>query len=110
MGLSKKQIFQAILAGASAFVPGGAGVQAGIEKLIHRNPDPDDDVTEVADAIAQIAVGSMLAAEGLTEKDFVRDDIFLLVVENIKGEILLLQQLVVRHPKAAILPAGRSNP
>jgi hypothetical protein len=109
--MKKSDVLKAILAGAAGFVPGGPGVQQGIEKLLHRNTDPDDDVDEVADAIAEIAVNSMLAIEGLTEKDFVRDDIYLLVVENIKGEIKLLQQLVVRGPKpttAAIVPAGRS--
>lgn len=97
--MNKKQIFEAILTGATAFIPGGAGVKEGIDHLVHRNTDPTDDVDEVAGAIAQIAVGSMIAAEGLSEKDFVQDAIFLQVVENIKGDIRLLQQLVVR-PKA----------
>lgn len=95
--MKKSDVFKALLQGAAAFIPGGVNVQTGIEALIHRNSDPDDDVDEVASAIAQIAVGSVQAAEGLSEKDFVNDPIFLQIVENIKGEIKLLQHVVVKR-------------
>jgi hypothetical protein len=99
--MNKKQIFEAILTGASAYIPGGPVARAGIDHLIHRNADPTDDVDEVAGAIAEIAVGSMLAAEGLSEKDIVHDAIYLQVLENIKGDIRLFQHLIVRTPTPA---------
>lgn len=95
--MKKSDVFKAILAGASAFIPGGNAVKAGIEALVHRNDDPDDDVEEVADAITQIAVGSVQAAEGLSGKDFIDDPVFAQLVENLKGDVRLLQLVVTKR-------------
>lgn len=104
MGMSKKDLFKAILSGAAAFIPGGAGVQKGIEKLIEAKKDTDDadDVDEIADAISEIAIGSLAAVEGLTERDIVNDPVLAQLAENIKGDLKLARLVLVR--KAAPPP------
>ena len=94
--MTKKDLLKAILLGAAAFVPGGNQITAGVEAVINRNEDPDDDVEELADAISAILVGSILAAEGLKEKDIVHEETLAQIVENIKGDIRLYTMLVKR--------------
>ena len=94
--MKKSEVFKLIAGIGIAFVPGGEKVKAGIEALRNRNDDPTDDADEVADAVLDIAVGAMLAVEGLSEKDLVDDAVFAQLGQNIKGDIVLYQQLIKR--------------
>lgn len=103
--MTKKELLKVILGTAVAFVPGGPAVKGGIEALINRNTDPDDDVDEVAEAVADIVAGTMLAVEGLSEKDFVDDPVLAQLLDNIKGDIRLYAQLVQRLKPIPPVPA-----
>lgn len=102
--MKKSEMLTNILGMVLATIPGGSLAQTGVTALIKRNDDPNDDLDEVSTAVAKIAVGSMLAAENLTEKDIVNDAIFVQVTENIKGDIKLLMQVMVRKPAPAAPP------
>lgn len=92
--MTRKDLFLAIVTSGAALIPGGTDVKEGVQALLNRNDDPSDDLKEVSDAVGKIAVGAVLAAEGLTESDFVDNAVFAQLVENIKGDIKLLSVLV----------------
>jgi hypothetical protein len=98
--MNKSDVFKAILEGATALIPGGPAVKEGIEALTHRNSDPTDDVDEIADAITKIAMGSVAAAEGLTDHDIVNDPVLAQLAANIKGDLKLAQLVIVRKAAA----------
>lgn len=100
--MKKSEVFKLIAGIGVSFIPGGEKVKAGIDALTHRNDDPTDDVDEVADAVLEIAVGALLAAEGLSEKDLVQDEVFAQLGQNIKGDIVLYQHLIKRLKPASV--------
>ena len=96
--MKKADIFRAILSGAAAFVPGGPGVQRGIEAVIEarKDTDDDDDFDEIADAVALIAISSVHGAESFTDKDLVNDPVLAQLIANVKGDLKLAQLVLVR--------------
>lgn len=107
--MKKSDLFKAIAQIGTQLVlpriPGGAQVQHGVESLVHRNDDPDDDLDEVSAAIVQIVVGGTQAAEGLTGQDIVNDPVLAQLAANIKGDIALFQHLLVERHGAKVQPA-----
>lgn len=99
--MKKKDIFNAILTGAALFIPGGAQVKKGIEIIIDRNEDPDDDVEELSGAISDVVIGSVKAAEGLSGKDLVNDPVLKVLDAKVKSDIAWYIDQVgkVRVPK-----------
>ena len=89
--MKKSDVFKLILAGVAVAVPGAspaiAGVTAGVEKLIHRDDDPTNDLEETAAAIAEIVEQVLAAAEGLTHKDFVNDAALKLLTSKVRVDL-----------------------
>lgn len=100
--MAKKDILKAILMTAAnvaaSSVPGGTAVQGGIEAIVEtlRDGDPSDNVNDMADAFAEIAVGSVAVAENVKAKDLLNDPIFAQMVDNLRGQVKLMAQLAPR--------------
>lgn len=92
--MKKSEVIRALIAGASGFIPGGAAVKAGIEALIQRNDDPDDDIDEIADAISQIALGAVMGGEFISGKDKINDAVLAELAAGIKAQIKLATLVV----------------
>lgn len=101
--MKRSDVFKLILQGLTTFNPAAgaavSGVAAGVEKMIHRDDDPTNDLDETADALTQIAMNVVLGTESLTGKDYVNDPVLAQLALNIKGNIKLAL-LVVHKPTA----------
>ncbi len=95
----------ALSAAKSGLLP-GAPIVAGVEALLHRNDDPDDDLDETVAALVKIAVGSLQAGEELSGKDIVNDPVLLAIAENITRDVSLFQHLLVDRHAAKVQPAA----
>ncbi len=106
--MKKSDLFKAIAQiGLATVVPQvkGAGlVVKGVDALVHRNDDPDDDLDEVSAAIVNILLGGTQAAEDLTDRDIVNDPILAQLAANIRGDVALFQQLLVDRHGAKVQP------
>ncbi len=92
--MKKKEILDLILKGA-AFVPGPVGMAAkGVDALVNRDDNPDNDFDETADAILDMLTGVVATAEGLKSKDFVNNEALRLLGESIKADVRVYQALV----------------
>lgn len=108
--MKKSDLFKAIAQIATTVVlpqVKGAGlVVKGVEALVHRNDDPDDDLDEVSSAIVNILLGGTAATEALTGQDIVNDPVLAQIAANIKGDIALFQHLLVERHGAKVQPAA----
>jgi hypothetical protein len=92
--MKKSEVLKALIAGAAGFIPGGEAVKLGIEQLVHRNDDPDDDIDEIADAVALIVMGAIAGAEFVAGKDAVNDAVVAQLAAGIKSQIHLATLVV----------------
>ena len=88
MGISKKQWLKVGLAVAGAVVPGVAQVESSIEAL--RSKDP---TVKKSDALRDLILNSVVAAEGVSAKDFINNPILNQVVQRIIDDVVLLNDL-----------------
>lgn len=72
------------------------GIESGVEKLIHRDADPTNDLDETAEALTQIVMNVVVGAEALTQKDYLHDPILKQLASNITGDIKLALLLKVQ--------------
>lgn len=104
--MKRSDLFKAIAQiGATAVLPHvkGAGlVVKGVEALVHRNDDPDDDLDETTAAIVDILLGSTQVAEDLTGSDIINDPVLAHLAANIRGDVLLFQALLVERHAAKV--------
>ena len=93
--------------GATVVLPqikGAGAVVKGVDALLHRNDNPDDDLDEVSSAIVSILLGGTAAVEDLTDQDIVNDPVLAQIAANIKGDIALFQHLLVERHGAKVAP------
>lgn len=108
--MKKSDLFKAIAnIGTAVVLPQvkGAGlVVKGVDALVHRNDNPDDDLDEVSSAIVNILLGGTAATEDLTGHDIVNDPVLAQIAANIKGDIALFQHLLVERHGAKVTPGA----
>lgn len=84
--------------------PGPMAVSAGVDALLHRNDNPNDDLEETVAALAQIAAGGVETGEQLTGKDIVNDEVLMEVAVTISRNVNLFRRLLVERHGAKVQP------